>query len=208
MKDSHTVIEMPGSAMDESLMRDLGQLRIRVFREYPYLYDGDEEYEREYLNRYREARDSLVVLILDGAGEPVGATTSLPMSEEGPEFREPFENAGLDVREVFYFGESVLLPAWRGQGIGKLFFDRREAHARELGYRITAFCAVERPPDHPKRPDGYRPLDGFWSQRGYRKHEGLLASFPWKELGEDEETPHALGFWLKHWPALPTPPTR
>ncbi len=27
----------------------LGKLRIRVFREFPYLYDGSLEYERDYL---------------------------------------------------------------------------------------------------------------------------------------------------------------
>ena len=30
----------------------LGTLRIAVFREYPYLYDGSLEYEREYLRSH------------------------------------------------------------------------------------------------------------------------------------------------------------
>ncbi len=29
----------------------LAQLRIAVFRDYPYLYDGDLSYERRYLDR-------------------------------------------------------------------------------------------------------------------------------------------------------------
>ena len=29
---------------------------------------------------------------------------------------------------------------------------RREAHARKLGVKWTAFCAVDRPTDHPQRP--------------------------------------------------------
>jgi hypothetical protein len=30
---------------------DLARLRVTVFRDWPYLYDGDAEYERRYLER-------------------------------------------------------------------------------------------------------------------------------------------------------------
>ena len=179
----------------------LGGLRIRVFRDYPYLYEGSLEYERDYLTIYQNARDSLVVIVTDNAGKAVGATTCLPMAEEGPEFQEPFLKAGIDVSRVFYFGESILLPEWRGRGIGKLFFDLREAHARKLGYAITTFCAVDRPADHPLRPAGYRPLDTFWESRGYQKQAGLQATFTWKEIGEESESPKTLTFWTHAWNA-------
>lgn len=175
----------------------LGGLRIRVFREYPYLYEGTLEYERDYLSVYQNARDSLVVLVTDDAGNAVGATTCLPLSDEGPEFRRPFLKAGMNVAEVFYFGESLLLPGWRGRGIGKLFFDCREAHAKCLGYRVTAFCAVDRPDTHRLRAAGYRPLDAFWQSRGYVKLPGLLARFVWKEIGEETESPKTLTFWTR-----------
>lgn len=179
----------------------LGGLRIRVFREFPYLYEGSLEYERDYLRIYQNARDSLVVIVTDAAGNAVGATTCLPMREEGPEFQEPFLKAGIDIDRVFYFGESILLPEWRGRGIGKTFFDLREAHARKLGYTITAFCAVDRAADHPLRPAGYRPLDTFWESRGYRKQPGLQATFVWKEIGEEIESPKTLTFWTHPWNA-------
>lgn len=179
----------------------LGGLRIRVFHEYPYLYEGSLEYERDYLKIYQNARGGLVVIVTDDAGNAVGATTCLPMAEEGPEFQEPFLKAGIDVKDVFYFGESILLPEWRGKGIGKLFFDLREAHARSLGYAITTFCAVDRPADHPLRPAGYRPLDAFWESRGYQKQTGLQATFTWKEIGEESESPKTLTFWTHAWKA-------
>ena len=100
----------------EPWLNGLGKLRIDVFREYPYLYDGDEDYERNYLRRYLEAKDSLVVVVTDSKDDVVGATTCLPMAEEGPEFREPLEQTGMNVGEIFYLGESVLLPEWRGRG--------------------------------------------------------------------------------------------
>ena len=177
----------------------LGQLRITVFREYPYLYDGSLEYERDYLKCYLNCPRSLVVLAFDDS-EVVGATTCLPMADEGPEFQEAFRKFGYDLNEICYFGESILLPRYRGQGLGKEFFRRREAHAKALGgIRYTTFCAVDRPPNHPMRPADYVPLDGLWTKQGYVKHPELQATFVWKEIGEDSESPKTLTFWLKEW---------
>ena len=179
----------------------LGELRIRVFREYPYLYDGSLDYERDYLRTYVRSLQSLVVLAFDGE-RAVGATTCLPLRDEGPEFQAPFLEAGYEVQSICYFGESILLPEYRGLGIGKAFFQRREAHARTLpGLRWTAFCAVDRPVDHPWRPPDYRPLDGLWERQGYQKQPHLKATFVWKEIGEEAESPKTLTFWMKSWPA-------
>ena len=41
-------------------------LRIAVFRDWPYLYDGDAVYEREYLDAYALSPDSVFVLAFDG----------------------------------------------------------------------------------------------------------------------------------------------
>jgi hypothetical protein len=87
----------------------LGTLRISVFREYPYLYDGSLEYERDYLRVYLRSKGSLVVLAFDG-DLVVGATTCLPMLDEGPEFQAAFVKAGYDLSTICYFGESILRP--------------------------------------------------------------------------------------------------
>lgn len=181
-----------------SHLADLARLRIAVFREFPYLYDGDPDSEADYLQVYPNSAHSLVVL-LQSRGEVVGATTCLPMVDEGAEFQAPFREAGLPLDEIFYFGESVILPEHRGRGAGHEFFARREHHARELGFRYTTFCAVDRPPDHPRRPPGYRPLDSFWSRMGYQRRDDLRCEFSWKELDESAASPKKLTFWLRDW---------
>jgi GNAT superfamily N-acetyltransferase len=98
---------------------------------------------------------------------------------------------------VFYCAESVLLPEYRGRGIGHRFFDLREEHARAMGRSHAAFCGVIRAADHPARPDGYRPLDPFWRARGYAPVPNAVAQFRWKEVGHTTETPHALQFWMR-----------
>ncbi|WP_136067334.1 GNAT family N-acetyltransferase [Modicisalibacter radicis] len=174
----------------------LARLRIRVFRDFPYLYDGDLAYEADYLSRYAECPDSLFVLAFDGDAL-VGAATGMPLAAECEPFRQPFEGAGIDPRSVFYYGESVLLPDYRGRGIGKAFMAEREDHARRRGFARVAFCAVEREPDHPARPADYQPLHGFWSARGYRRRPELTTSFAWKDVGADRETGKTMVFWLR-----------
>jgi GNAT superfamily N-acetyltransferase len=171
-------------------------LRIRVFREFPYLYDGDEEYEDRYLRKYAASPRAVVVVALNGS-EVVGVSTALPLTDADSEFQEPFLTSEIDPRQVFYFGESLLDARYRGRGIGHRFFDEREAFARKHGFSITAFCAVVRPSDHPRRPSNYRPHDAFWSKRGYVRRPDLMASYPWKDLGDTEETPKPLVFWLR-----------
>lgn len=103
----------------------------------------------------------------------------------------------MSIESVFYFGESVLLPEYRGRGIGHAFFDQREAYARALGrFRCTAFCSVDREDDDPRRPPEYRPNDAFWHKRGYRRRAGMTMHLPWKETGRGEVI-HPLTFWLR-----------
>ena len=176
---------------------DLARLRIAVFRAFPYLYEGSEDYEADYLSTYARSPESLFVLALDG-GRIVGASTGVPMADETAAFKAPFVAAGLDPETIFYFGESVLLPGWRGRGLGVRFFEEREAYARRLGrFDLCAFCAVERPADHPLRPADYVPLDDFWSRRGYVHRPDLRTTFSWKDVGEAEETEKPMSFWLK-----------
>ena len=175
---------------------DAARLRISVFREYPYLYDGTLEHEQKYLRTYSQSAGSVFVIAGDG-GHIVGVSTGMPLAQETEEVQRPFREAGIPVEEVFYFGESVLEPAYRGQGIGVKFMQERVAHARSLpGIKRAAFCGVERAPDHPLRPADFVPLDEFWQRRGFVR-TALRTEFSWKETGELAESPKPMTFWMK-----------
>lgn len=183
----------------------LARLRIAVFRDWPYLYEGDEGYERTYLRTYAESPRAAVVLALDG-GEVVGASTCLPLSDETANVQAPFIAAGIGVERVFYFGESILLARYRGQGAGVRFFAEREAHARAVSScDFAAFCAVERAADDPRRPIGVVPLDKFWARRGFTLMPRLACEMRWREVGAAEEIPHRLTFWMKSLRGAPLP---
>lgn len=186
---------LTGPALDAAL-DDVARLRIEVFRAFPYLYDGDMEYERRYVTSYRDSPGAILVGAYDGA-RLVGAATGTPLADHAEAFAAAFAGTGVALDSVFYCAESVLLESYRGQGAGHRFFDLREAHARALGFSHAAFCAVIRPADHPARPAGYRPLDPFWIARGYRQLPGVLAEFSWKDLDQPAETAKSLQFWMR-----------
>ena len=186
-------------------IKDLARLRIEVFREFPYLYDGSPGYESDYLRTYLDVPDSVVVIALDGA-RVVGVSTGLPLVAETDNVKRPFVEHGRDPEKVFYFGESVLQGAYRGKGLGVRFFEEREAHARShVRFDFTAFCAVHRDDDHHRRPADYVPLDAFWENRGYRKHPELSTTLSWQDLDEVSKSPKPMVFWLKRITPGPAP---
>lgn len=198
MSDAITIQRFSGS--DPELRRQLGdlaRLRIEVFRDFPYLYDGTADYEEKYLKTYTDCAESVVVIVRDG-DKAIGATTGLPLDAETEEFQQPFVENGLDPKSVFYCGESVLLRNYRGRGIYAKFFAEREGHARSLGrFSWASFCCVQRPADHPLRPTDYQPLDPIWAKFGYVRHPELATEYAWKDVDQAEETLKPMIFWLK-----------
>ena len=193
----------------------LARLRMVVFRDWPYLYDGTLEYEETYLAKLAAAPGAVCVVARDG-DEIVGASTAAPMIEHADEFAEPFEKAGFDLNKIFYCGESVLLKSHRGHGLGHAFFDGREAHAKKLGgFTHSTFCRVVRPDDHPLKPADYVParrileearlrpgrrsrrqlrLEGHRPGRGDRSRHAVLDEAPRRHhIGAHEPPPDPQG---------------
>lgn len=190
------VESLTGAAM-RTAIPELSQLRVVVFRDWPYLYDGTLNYESAYLRRFAASPDAVVVAAYDG-DRIIGAATGAPLKDHAEAFGKAFADRDLDINRIFYCGESVLLSDYRGKGLGHAFFDGRETHARALAsFTHITFCGVVRPDDHPLKPSAYRPLDAFWTKRGYAKAEGLTTSFAWKDIDQPGETSKHMQFWMK-----------
>ncbi|SMX27636.1 Acetyltransferase (GNAT) family protein [Pelagimonas phthalicica] len=188
-----TVEALTGDAFDAAL-DDLAQLRIEVFRAFPYLYDGDMDYERHYLRSYRNNPHAILVAARDG-DKIVGAATGMPFVDHADATQ--IIGALPHAEQTFYCAESVLLPGYRGHGIGHRFFDLREEQARKLGLTHCAFCAVIRPEDHALRHKGYASLDPFWRKRGYAPVPDVMAEFTWTDVDQHSESKKRLQFWQR-----------
>lgn len=177
---------------------DFAQLRIEVFKDFPYLYEGSIEYELEYIKTYSNAPNAFVFAIYDG-NKMIGATTCVPMIHETPNVKACFEEAGIPINQVCYFGESILLKEYRGNGYGHLFFEEREKYALSLDDTITicTFCAVNRPENHPLKPADYRSNNAFWEKRGYTEHKELQCTMSWQDIDKPVEDEKTLTFWTK-----------
>jgi GNAT superfamily N-acetyltransferase len=179
-------VETLSVAAFQSALEDLARLRITVFRDWPYLYDGSMAYEQTYMAKFAATPSSVIVAARDG-DRIVGCATAVPLLGHDPAFAEPFLSAGYAPEKIFYFGESVLLREYRGRGIGHAFFDHREAAARRMpGITHAAFCAVVRPDDHPARPDSSASHAAFWTKRGYAT-----------DVGMSEKTAKPMQFWMR-----------
>ena len=162
----------------EAALDAVADLRISVFRAFPYLYDGDHAYERRYLEGYRRSPDAILVGAFDG-DRLVGAATGMRLTDHADDFAAAFADTGIA------FGDGVLLRrigaaarlAWARYRPPLLLICARPMPALSVFAR-SAFCAVLRPQDHPERPDDYRPLESFWCARGYRPLEGVVRCFP------------------------------
>jgi GNAT superfamily N-acetyltransferase len=175
----------------------VAKLRMAVFRDWPYLYVGDREYEKTYLATYARSPESLFALAFDGE-LVIGASTGIPLADETAVFRQAFVDKGIDPASVFYFGESALLAEYRGHGLGHRFFDERERYARQLGrFAMTAFCTVERDADDPRCPRRFRSNDLFWTKRGYRRQDDMQCRLEWQENGQSVAASHPMRFWLR-----------
>lgn len=181
----------------ETYIPDLARLRLNVFRDFPCLYEGSIEYEKDYLKSYPENPQSILIAVFDEHHQMVGASTGIPMSAAPDYVQVPLIQAGYNIDDFYYFAESVLDHAFRGHGFGHRFFELREQVALKNGFKMAAFCAVERPEDHPLRPHDFHSLDEFWIKKGFQIHPEIISESFWRDLGELKDSKKKMSYWLK-----------
>ncbi|OGU13446.1 MAG: hypothetical protein A2076_17530 [Geobacteraceae bacterium GWC2_53_11] len=186
---------LTGAAIADAV-NDLATLRLEIFPEYPYLYQGRREDELAYLVCYAEAPDACVILASDGL-TVIGAATGMPLVHEDAQMCEAFAATAFPLNEVYYVGELLFRPAYRNSGLGRKLLDQLESHIRSLGsYRHLTCATVERPDDHPLRPRDYTPITRFLARTGFVRLSGVTTHFIWRET-DGVKRDHPMQFWSK-----------
>lgn len=194
-RDNIRIISFTGEKV-RNFIPEIAKLRVEVFREYPFLYIGDFDYEKRYLEKFTQMKDAIVTAAFDNE-TLIGIATGFPFIYEAENLQNVFKDFQRDPKEYYCFGESVLKKQYRGIGIGKRFYEERENFARSVGYRYICLYTIIRDPDDPKRPPNYRDLSSFWEARGFVKHPELVGTVSYQEINEEQETPKEMIFWIK-----------
>ena len=184
------------------LAREFARFRLEEFRHFPYLYEGMEANERAYLEAYAANVNTILVMVRDDRS-PAGMFTALPfLAESFPPHAEvgrKLAGLGHDPARMFYFGEAILLPGYRGRGLGRRACLMIEAYARLLGYSQGCMMTVERSAGDPRRPLDYQDQEPLFQALGFRK-AGLKTVLSWPTLQADQSVEmqeNTLVWWLK-----------
>ena len=185
---------LTGSAV-ETCLDDLASLRLNVFREYPYLYDGLREDELKYLRLYMDTADAFVISVNE-SGIMIGATTGIPLRNEHESLIEPFKGTSYSVDELVYVGELLFYPKYRNCGLGIRLLEQIEEYGRSLNYRYLTCATVVRPDHHALCPESYIKIDRFLARTGFIMFPDVTTIFAWKET-DGISRDHSMQFWIK-----------
>ncbi len=173
---------------------DIARLRIEVFAEWPYRYDGEMKYEMKYLNKFASSEEAICVVAKEGDAI-IGVSTGVPLADEDEKIRNAFTARGYDVGDVFYLSETVLKKEFRGQGIGRLLAEKRmEEVLKNPQFTVLSFANVvrENVPEN-----SYKDLSSSQKKMGFVCDPDLIVWFDWKDIGDEEESAKPLVFWVK-----------
>ena len=174
----------------------IAQMRIKYFREFPYMYEGSMDYERTYLDGFSKEKDSLLVMAYDG-DNLCGFVTGMPLETEAS-ILESLDTA-TDLETNYYLSEFIVEELYRGKGLSRLLDEAIENKALSLGYSGFSILTVKRADIDPRRPEMYRGTDAVWEKLGFIKTEtSILFSWPTiLENGSVEDIENLMDFWLK-----------
>jgi len=175
----------------------IAHLRIAIFKEYPYLYDGKLADEATYLKSYAASKNTLLIIAKD-QGKIVGAITGIPLAETDEIFRMPFEKYHFSVHSIFYLGEILLFKEYRGKGVGYKMYKMLEDLVRKnKQYEKIAIAEVLRDENDPRKPHNYVSVHKLWERLGFIEHPELIVQIPYKEIDSEKKVPHSLIFSFK-----------
>lgn len=129
------------------LLNYFAALRIVFFRDYPYLYSGDFNYEKDYLNYYI-ADQSAVFLTASLNSNIIGFCSGASFLSMGNAFGnvlEKFSAKGYLPKDLYYLGEIIVKDNFANRILSKQLFKRMLSYSLELNFKGITFCNTLEP---------------------------------------------------------------
>lgn len=181
---------------------EVAQFRIKYFRDYPYLYEGNIAEEEKYLKGFCEDSKSLLLLIKDSSGETIAVSTSLPLISNSTILAgvpELFESKGLSPEVFFYYGEVIISLNYRSLGLTRKIFSIQEEYGKSLGLSSISLSTVFRESSDPRRPENYTKHNLIWFKMGFKKTD-IRIDYEWPTIqanGEVKNIKNPMVFFIK-----------
>ncbi|HBT76479.1 MAG TPA: GNAT family N-acetyltransferase [Planctomycetaceae bacterium] len=184
----------------------LADFRLRCFREFPYLYVGTAENEREHLDEYLANPTARLVVAKDvGENKTVGVAIGTLLSTEEEIVKqtgEQLQRHGIVPERFFYFGEMIFEPEYRNRGIGRRMLEMLKNEGREQGADRFCFLAVAREADDVRRPVGHVDSSLIFEKFGFVKTP-IFVTFEWPTIQPDGnvvKVANQLDLWIDRQP--------
>jgi len=189
------VLKCFSGAEIEPFIPQIGALRIGMFREFPYLYEGNLESEIAYLQHLTSQQAETLLLFKDNA--IVGFMNAMPLANAEEAVQKPFIEAGHTLSDYCYVGELMVLPAYRTAQLINTCCAHYEQYARTHKYTFAIFITIDRPDNHPAKPSGYRPLEPLWRRLGFELIPDMKIESDWQQVDTQKREQNTLSLWRK-----------
>ncbi len=182
-------------------IKRISDFRIKYFKEFPYCYEGNYEYEYEYFKGFSQDTKSLVIELLENQ-KIIALSTAMPLVSNADILKEAvneFRKFGFNPEEFYYLGEIIVDKNNRNQGLGKLMLEKNEEVALKLGFKKMCLSVVVREQGDPRRPNNYKSSDSVWAINGYVK-QNIFINYHWPTMladGAVKDIDNKMVFWTK-----------
>ena len=178
-------------------VNEISEICLKGYKAYPYLFQDTLFEQAQYVNKTYVGKSESRACIAFKGNEVIGIAMGIPLSLTEVKYQAPFKEKGYPVENFFYWGELVVLPEEQKQKTGELIYKTMGEKILENRFDSLCFCTIERPDDHPKRPDDYQPLDNLWRKLGFEKHDELSFTGQWREDLNGDEIDHPMVYWIR-----------
>lgn len=184
-----------------SHIKEITDVALVVYRDYPYLYEGTVEEYLPILALNGKSSCGLGCLVYDN-DKVIGAALGMPADEIRSHYLEPLLKVSSreKLKASFYFAEMLLLKEYRNSDLGQQIYNAMEKLVKAEGiFNRIYFCNIVEADQHPLKPKDYLPFDEFWQMEklGFEKCESLTFNAYWQNINETEDSPHQQVYWTK-----------
>lgn len=174
----------------------LAEKRIDAFKAFPYLYLGNLQQEKDFLNTFCQSENARMV-ILQSQNSIIGLATASPLKEAFEQCQNAFKPTVFHIDQMLYIGECIIDKEFQHQGLGRKVNALLENDAKLNHFKFTTFCSVIRSLDDDRMPKSYHQPSDILKKYGYTKHDNIRCEFEWPMVPSGQTQKNEMVFWIK-----------